>query len=96
MDPRESRALEVQSAIRAVLLEDWDPIDVQHVPEAQGEYDGYVGSVYRLLARGASAEEIAEHLARVERESIGLSTTATALIAVARKLKQLDIRLSSA
>ena len=53
MHSRDKRAREVQNAIREVLIREWDPIHIQDVPEAQDEYDGYVGGVYRLLAGGA-------------------------------------------
>ena len=96
MDSYERRAREIQDSIREVLIRDWDPIHVRDIPEAQHEYDGYVGGVYRLLASGASEVAIAAHLASVERESMGLSTTAEALLPVARRLKQLDVRLSPA
>ena len=96
MDPRETRAAEIQDSIREVLIRDWDPIHVQDVPEAQDESDGYVGGVYRLLASGASEFAIATHLASVECESMGFSTTAEALLPVARRLRQLDVRLPPA
>ena len=93
MDPRDKRAREIQDSIREVLLRDWDPIHVQDIPEAQDEYDGYVGGVYRLLADGASEFMIATHLASVEREAMGFSTSAEALLPVARCLRQIDVRL---
>ena len=96
MDQRDARARAIQAAIREVLLRDWDPIHVQTVPEAQDEYDGYVGAIYRLLANGATAEAIADHLASVERESMGFVTTAATRLPVARTLKQLDVRLMPA
>jgi len=43
------RAKQYHEAIRAILLKEWDPIGVSHIPEAQDEYDRYVGGVYRLL-----------------------------------------------
>jgi len=77
-------------------MREWDPIHVQDIPEAQDEYDGYVGGVYRLLANGASEVTIATHLASVERESMGLATNTEALLAVARHLRQIDVRLPPA
>ncbi len=76
-----------------MLLRDWDPIDVVGVPEAQDEYDQYVGGVYRLLASGASAEAISIHLARIEDEEMGFITSSRKLLPVAKKLISLDIRL---
>jgi hypothetical protein len=96
MDRREKRAREIQDSIREVLIREWDPIHIQDVPEAQDEYDAYVGGVYQLLVSGASEFAIATHLAAVERESMGFSTSAEALVPVGRRLKQLDVRLTPA
>jgi hypothetical protein len=96
MDQRDKRAREIQDAIREVLMREWDPIHVQDIPEARDEYEAYVGGVYRLLASGASEVSIATHLASVERESMGLYTSADALLPVARRLKQIDVRLAPA
>ena len=96
MTSRERRAQEIQDAIRAVLLREWDPIGVRDVPEAQDEYDGYVGGVYRLLANGATAPELAEHLARIERDSMGLSPQRGILDDVSSRLKLINITLEPA
>lgn len=92
---RASRAREIQAAIGAVLLRDWDPIGVRDEPLAQDEYDSYVGGVYRLIASGASAVEIAEHLASVQTEMMGLPTLAPSLRSVAERLAAIDARLES-
>jgi hypothetical protein len=96
MNPRNRRAREIQDSIRAILIRDWDPIHVQDIPEAQDEYDAYIGGVYRLLSSGASEFAIATHLASIERNSMGFSTSAEALLRVARCLRQLDVRLENA
>ncbi len=94
MITKEDRARQIQESIRGILLHDWDPIGVQQVPEAQDEYDSYVGGVYRLLASGSSAQEIADHLWRIENETMGLPALDRAkLIPVAEKLHRLDVRL---
>jgi hypothetical protein len=80
------------ASIRQVLLEDWDPIGVRDEPNAQDEYDGYVGRIYRVLARGASQLQVAEELATIERR-MSFKTEPGALLPVAAKLKALDIRL---
>jgi hypothetical protein len=77
-------------------MEEWDPIGVRDEPEAAGEYEAYVGGVYRLLATGASKEAIAEHLATIERDAMGLERArAKALLPVAEKLARLDVRLDA-
>ena len=92
----ERQAKDIQDTIRGVLIRDWDPIGVRDVPEAQDEYDGYVGGVYRLLAAGAAVRDIAEHLARIERDSMGFSTQKEALVEVASRLKQIEITVRPA
>ena len=58
--------------IRRVLLEEWDPIGVGDIPEAQDEYDAYVPDVYRLLVHRASALEVFDYMWRIETEHMGL------------------------
>ena len=93
MDHRAARTRAIHEAIGKILLEDWNPICVSGgVPG--DEYDAYIGGVYRLLSSGAAPEEIAAHLAQIERERMGLSeATASANMTVAQKLSQLDVRL---
>jgi hypothetical protein len=62
------RARSIQESIRDILLRDWDPIGINDVPEAQDEYDSYVGGVYRLLASHCSVDEMVDHLARLNRK----------------------------
>jgi hypothetical protein len=91
---RQDRARTIQESLRAVLLRDWDPIGIQDEPGAQDEYDSYVGGVYRLLASGASEEQIVEHLWQIETVTMGLSTPdRTKLHPVARRLRSLDVKL---
>jgi hypothetical protein len=91
--PTEAR--EIQAAIGWILLHDWDPIGVRDVPEAQDEYDSYVGGVYRLLVSGASPQAVAEHLCAVERQGMALGQRRPAdLLPVAEKLCRLDVRLA--
>jgi len=72
MNDMEARAREIMRQIGAVLLQDWDPLGVNHIPEAQDEYESYVGGVYRLIASRASAAEISEHLRKSEYREMGL------------------------
>ena len=91
---REQRAAEIQDSIRQILFRDWDPIGVSEVPEAQDEYDSYVGGVYRLLASGASEDEIIGHLYRIESDTMGMpAADREGLRAVAGKLTKLSVSL---
>ena len=93
MTSQEERAREIQSQIREILLREWDPIGVRDEPRARDEYDAYIGGVYRLLASEASPRSVAEHLARVEAEQMGLGAPADKLMDVATKLCALDVKL---
>jgi hypothetical protein len=43
----------------------WDPIGIKDEPNAQDEYDAYLGGVYELLVGTASDDSIKEHLWRI-------------------------------
>ena len=80
--------------IKRVLLQDWDPIGVGDVPEAQDEYDAYVPDVYRLLMGRVSVREVFEYLWQVETEHMGLRGNrahtheiAISLVALAERLQ---------
>ena len=60
-------------AIRDALMQHWDPIGVAAVPEAEDEYDSYIGRIYRILVGTRSEEELIEFLYVTETETMGLS-----------------------
>jgi len=93
MGKRSHKAKEIQEKIRQVLLHEWDPIGVGDVPGVQGEYDSYVGGIYRLLASGASEHQIIERLHNLEAVSMGLNGNRERLKGVAEKLAKLDVSL---
>jgi hypothetical protein len=53
-------------------LNTWDPIGVRDNPNAQDEYDSYVGRLYELLVGNASDAELIDYLYWVVRELMGL------------------------
>ena len=88
------RANAIQGSIREILLRDWDPIGINDVPEAQDEYDSYVGGVYRLLASHCSTEQVVDHLAKIESQTMKLGTANREhLTHVANQLLGLDVSL---
>jgi hypothetical protein len=92
MKNRDQRGRDIQQEIRQVLLRHWDPIGVQDIPEAQDEYDDYVGGVYRLLANGSADDVIANHLDLVERLTMGLAARdRSRLVSVVRRLRDIDL-----
>jgi hypothetical protein len=54
--------------LRELLTRYWDPIGVYGVPEARGEYDGYMSPVIARLERGGSEKELTKHLIWIERD----------------------------
>jgi hypothetical protein len=93
MTNRRDHAERIAEAIRQVLVDDWDPIGVMDDPEwPRDEYDAYIGEIYRHLARGESAEFIADRLCAIEHSAMGLDKLqASVRLPVALKLKAIDI-----
>lgn len=75
IDEYESR--EIRARIRDVLLNDWDPIGIRDEPNAQDEYDRYLGDIYELLMRRAPDSEIAHYLHWVAHERMGFTSEAS-------------------
>jgi hypothetical protein len=59
-------------AIHQILLHDWDPIGVRDIPQAQDEYDAYIGEVYGLLIRREPRYKLLDFLWWVETAHMGL------------------------
>jgi len=70
IDKYESRRIRIQ--IRHVLLATWDPSGVKDEPNAQDEYDGYIGRLYELLTSNASDAELTEYLYWAVHDHMGL------------------------
>jgi hypothetical protein len=60
------------SGLRRVLLDEWDPLCVADVPEAQDEYDSYLDHLGGMLRKGAGRGEIQAYLEVVRTDFIGL------------------------
>jgi len=92
--PKE-QAREVRCAIRRVFLEVWDPIRIGDEPNAQDEYDGYIGRVFELLVTGGSDKEIIEHLLWAT-ERMGMDGSRASLQTVTAALRQIDLSVKRA
>ncbi len=66
------RAKKQHDAIRTILIQEWDPIGINDIPEAQDEYDAYVSGVYRLLISRKPTYEVFEYLWFIETEHMAL------------------------
>ena len=71
IDKAESRRIRVE--MRHVLLEVWDPIGIADEPNAQDEYDGYIGELYDLLVSHADDSRIIDYLYWAAHDHMGLS-----------------------
>ena len=80
---------EIENKIRRVLMSEWDPIGVSDCPDANDEYDSYIGGIYGLIQRCASRDEIVSHLRNLEVEQMECSVGDTKRYVVADSLLQL-------
>jgi hypothetical protein len=69
LDKDDSRRIRVQ--IRHVLLDVWDPIGIKNEPNAQDEYDGYIGKLYDMLQSKAIESELTEYLYWAAHDNMG-------------------------
>lgn len=88
---RPDQSQRLHNLIGRILLDEWDPIGIGDFPDAQEVYDAHVDGVYRLLASGAGVDQVSKHLAQIERDIMGLSTSFEGPIAVAEKLCALNV-----
>lgn len=77
------RSGELESSVKDVLWQRWDPIGVNDVPEAYGEYDSYAGPIATLIRRGATEQELREHLEAITADRMGIKNAAAAAAAAA-------------
>ena len=82
---------QISAEIRRVLLE-VDPIGIKDEPNAQSEYDSYVGQVCGLLVGGATDSEITERLLYIVHELMGLERATPAdMIETISALRQIRL-----
>jgi predicted phosphohydrolase len=61
-----------EDELRQLLYWRWDPVQVSDsFPATKDEYDGYVGPLMAVLRDGARAEDVFDHLRKVEIEYMG-------------------------
>jgi hypothetical protein len=86
----ESRRIRVE--IRHVLLNVWDPLGVKDEPDAQDEYDGYIGRLYELLVSKAPQSKLVDYLYWAVYDNMGLGTATPAnMIATAEALRLISL-----
>jgi hypothetical protein len=89
MPKEESRR--VRCEIRRVFLEIWDPIGINDEPNAQDEYDGYIGRVFELLVTGGTDEQIIDYLLWAV-DHMGMDGSRVSLQGVVTALHAIDYR----
>lgn len=80
------RARALQQKIKVILLQEWDPIGVREIPEAQDEYDGYVSTIYSKLTSRKALNEVFDYLLWAENEHMGLTVDKQRTRSIAEKL----------
>ncbi len=65
----------LEERIREILWYVWDPIGVNHVPEAWNEYTGYVAEISSIAWSGATSVEIAKNLSGIEKEKMNFNVS---------------------
>ena len=91
---KESRAAEIQDAIRRVLFYDWDPIGIADAEWPEDEYDAYIAPVYRILVGSRSVEDLVRYLRSVAVERMGVGgPNDIKLRNIAAKLLSLDVKI---
>lgn len=61
-----------RARLREVFMAEWDLIGVKGAPEAQDEYDHYIGKVVAMIRDSASDDELFQYLHSVETAHMGL------------------------
>ena len=89
IDKYESSRVRVQ--IRGVLLNVWDPIGVRNDPNAQDEYDGYLGDIFELLVRRASRKKIVEYLYWVASVRMGMDAKRSDMLPTVEALMKIPL-----
>lgn len=87
------RAKRYHNAIKQILFEDWDPIGVNAVPEAQDEYDSYVRGIYHRLIHRVPKHELFDYLWEVENNHMGLYGNRARTETVVEKLVRLNEKI---
>jgi hypothetical protein len=84
-----NRARRYHNAIRAALMNEWDPIGVKGIAEASDEYDAYVSAIYKLLIEQCDRRELFNYLWWLETEHMGLTGDRQATGQFAERLRKL-------
>jgi hypothetical protein len=79
----------VRQRVRLILLNDWDPIDIRDVPQAQDEYDSYIASIEKMVIARSPTAELSNYLLQIETKTMGLRGDPARARSVAVKLRSI-------
>jgi hypothetical protein len=74
--------------LRAILLREWDPIDIGDNPKLSDEYDAYLPGLIKLMNSGCARTNIAGYLKNIE-STLGLALPSERREKAAAALSQL-------
>ena len=89
----QSRSLRAQ--IRDVLLSTWDPIGINDEPNAQDEYDSYIGPIYDLRVNEASDVALIDYLHWAVYENMGLDASREDMRDTVAALRRIELPASN-
>jgi len=84
----------IRTAIRQVFIRVWDPIGVRDEPNAQDEYDSYLGRALELLMSNATDKELNEYLVWIA-DRMGMDASRHSHTDVIQPLRAIDLHESS-
>src|SRR5262245_21485576 len=67
------RARRYHAGIRQILLQDWAPVGVGDIAEAQDVYDSYVSKIHGMLIRHEPKHKLVDHLWWIETDYMRLA-----------------------
>lgn len=82
--------INIEANVKKILLNEWDPIGVQSIPEAENEYDIYIPRICYILMAGRPAGELYECLRWIEEDRMGLNFDHVLASEIVLKLMALD------
>ena len=77
--------------IRAVFMNDWDPIGVRDIPECTDEYDSYVVPLYSILRQRRSETALLNFLQGAYRDMMGITVPSEESREIATKFLEIDV-----
>jgi hypothetical protein len=80
-----AKDLLIYKKIDDILWYDWDPISINDMAP-RDEYQSYTPQIFRLKQSGATRQEIAELLLKLQTETMGMSGTIEASLVIADKI----------